>query len=298
MNEEVHTDGPDVLVVYDGQCPACDHYAHLVRIRESAGRLVLVDAREAGTIGDEIAQHGGDLDRGMAVKVGTQWYFAADAVHALARLGASRGFVGRLAFWVFRWQPAARMLYPALRLVRDLLLRARGAPHIHRRAPGVTTKRILPFLLMPAAILTAGCATHDLPRPPGEEERAVLAMRALYEESRVLVATNGVRRYAFVPDPGVVHAAEAMLLHYARSESPAVRGAAACRLAHFGTAAARRRRLTLTVRQSIAEALTWTSDGSPRLRKAFMEFARDENKAIREPARRMVEAWSSGGGRY
>ena len=46
--------GAEVLVIYDKQCPACDYYCNMVRIRESVGRLVLVDARDGGPVMDEI----------------------------------------------------------------------------------------------------------------------------------------------------------------------------------------------------------------------------------------------------
>jgi predicted DCC family thiol-disulfide oxidoreductase YuxK len=44
----------DIIVVHDKQCPACDLYCNLVQIRETVGRLVLVDARDGGPWMDEI----------------------------------------------------------------------------------------------------------------------------------------------------------------------------------------------------------------------------------------------------
>jgi hypothetical protein len=61
--------GAEVLVIYDKQCPACDYYCNMVRIRESVGRLVLVDARDGGPVMDEITARGLDIDQGMVVKV-------------------------------------------------------------------------------------------------------------------------------------------------------------------------------------------------------------------------------------
>ena len=82
-----------MLVVYDKQCPACDYYCNLVRIRESVGRLVLVDARDGGPIMEEITAKGLDIDQGMVVKVGEQLYYGSDAIHALALMGTNRGRV-------------------------------------------------------------------------------------------------------------------------------------------------------------------------------------------------------------
>lgn len=122
---------PEVLVIYDKQCPACDHYCNLVRIRESVGRLVLVDARLGGPVMDEITAAGLDIDQGMVVKVGKEFYYGADAMHALALMGTSRGFFNRVVFWAFRSRRISRILYPILRAGRNLLLKALGRSKIN-----------------------------------------------------------------------------------------------------------------------------------------------------------------------
>lgn len=113
----------EVIVVYDKQCPACDYYCHMVRIRGSVGRLVLHDARDGGPLMDEITARGLDIDQGMVVKVGAELYYGADAIHALALMGTNQGFFNRLAYWSFRSRAASSVLYPLLRACRNLLLK-------------------------------------------------------------------------------------------------------------------------------------------------------------------------------
>lgn len=113
----------DILLVYDKQCPACDFYCKLVRIRESVGRLVLVDAREGGPVMDEITAAGLDIDQGMVLKVGDTLHYGDDAIHALALMGTRSGVFNRLAHWTFRSPGRARVLYPILRACRNLLLK-------------------------------------------------------------------------------------------------------------------------------------------------------------------------------
>ena len=113
----------EILIVYDKQCPACDYYCNLVRIRESVGRLVLVNARDGGPIMDEITAAGLDIDQGMVVKVGSQIYYGPDAIHVLALMGTNKGFFNRLAYLSFRSKAASRVLYPALKACRNLLLK-------------------------------------------------------------------------------------------------------------------------------------------------------------------------------
>lgn len=121
----------EVLVVYDRQCPACDYYCNLVRIKESVGRLVLVDARNGGPVMDEITARGLDIDQGMVVKIGDELYYGPDAIHVLALMGTNRGFFNRVAYWSFRSRAVSRVVYPALKSCRNLLLKMLGKTKIN-----------------------------------------------------------------------------------------------------------------------------------------------------------------------
>jgi predicted DCC family thiol-disulfide oxidoreductase YuxK len=121
----------EVLVVYDKQCPACDYYCNMVRIKESVGRVVLVDARDGGPVMEEITARGLDIDQGMVVKVGSELYYGPDAIHALALMGTNKGFFNRLAYWSFRSRSVSRVLYPILRACRNLLLKTLGKTKIN-----------------------------------------------------------------------------------------------------------------------------------------------------------------------
>lgn len=121
----------EVLLVYDKQCPACNYYGNLARIRESAGRLVLVDARNGGPIMDEITAAGLDIDQGMVVKVGGTLYYGPDAIHVLVLLGTNSGVFNRISYWSFRSKRVSRVLYPILRACRNLLLKLLGKTKIN-----------------------------------------------------------------------------------------------------------------------------------------------------------------------
>ncbi len=112
-----------VYLVYDKQCPACDNYCQVVRIQESIGDLVLVNARQNSPIMDEITQQGLDIDQGMVLKVGDQLYHGADAIHALSLMSSRSGIFNRLNYWMFASQDIARVLYPILKCLRNALLK-------------------------------------------------------------------------------------------------------------------------------------------------------------------------------
>jgi len=125
--ERIHVDanhqGSDIFLVYDKECPACDLYCKLVRIRESIGNLVLVDARNPSSFMDEITAAGLDIDQGMVLIVGDRMYYGADAIHTLAIMGTRSGVFNRLAYRCFKSRAASRIVYPLLRSCRNLLLK-------------------------------------------------------------------------------------------------------------------------------------------------------------------------------
>ena len=121
----------EILLVYDRECPACNAYCQIVKIRESAGDLRIVDARENSGIMDEITSRGLDIDQGMVLKMGGQLYYGADAIHALALIGSRSGVFNRINYWIFKSKTASSILYPLLRFFRNLLLKILGKTKIN-----------------------------------------------------------------------------------------------------------------------------------------------------------------------
>ena len=115
-----------ILLIYDKECPACDFYCQIVRIHQSVGELVLIDARENPEVLQEITAEGLDIDQGMVLKMGGQLYYGADAIHLLALLSSRSGVFNRLNYWLFSSKKVAGILYPILRSCRNLLLKTLG----------------------------------------------------------------------------------------------------------------------------------------------------------------------------
>lgn len=113
-----------IVLLYDKQCPVCDAYCQLVRVRESVGELEIVDAREHSAAMQEVTTRGLDIDQGMVLKIGEQLYYGADAIQALALLSSRSGFFNKLNYWMFSSKKAAALIYPVLRSFRNLLLKA------------------------------------------------------------------------------------------------------------------------------------------------------------------------------
>jgi predicted DCC family thiol-disulfide oxidoreductase YuxK len=74
--------GREILLAYDEECPVCDAYCRIGRLRESAGELQLVNAREDTTVMKDVTRQGIDVDQGMVLKADGVLYYGADAIHA------------------------------------------------------------------------------------------------------------------------------------------------------------------------------------------------------------------------
>ncbi len=119
----MNTAHPDVLLVYDKECPLCNAYCQVVRIRETVGNLRIVDARESSQVMEEITKMGLDIDQGMVLKMDDQIYYGTDAIHALALISSRSGVFNRFNYWIFKSKAASRILYPLMREGRNLLLK-------------------------------------------------------------------------------------------------------------------------------------------------------------------------------
>jgi predicted DCC family thiol-disulfide oxidoreductase YuxK len=120
-----------VTILYDGECIFCSNYVALLRLRENAGPVALVDARGGDARVRAAMARGVDFDSGMLVIHGGRDYMGGDAVHLLAMLSADnpRAFP-QLVHWLVRTPARARWAYPWLRAGRNLALRLRGQQKI------------------------------------------------------------------------------------------------------------------------------------------------------------------------
>ena len=117
---------PAIILVYDGDCPVCRNYTRHLSIRQAAGSLQLIDARDNPPIMQEINAARIDMDEGFVLKIGDQLYHGADAIHTLALLSTRTGAFNRINFLIFRSRTLSRLLYPVLKSGRALMLAILG----------------------------------------------------------------------------------------------------------------------------------------------------------------------------
>ncbi|TRD22801.1 DCC1-like thiol-disulfide oxidoreductase family protein [Palleronia caenipelagi] len=117
------TGAAPLTIVYDGDCPFCASYVRMVRLRETTGPVEMVNAREDHPILSEIRARNLDLDQGMVVRYGDQFYYGSDAISAISLLSTRSGLFNRAMRAVFEHPGRARVLYPWMVKGRNTTLR-------------------------------------------------------------------------------------------------------------------------------------------------------------------------------
>lgn len=123
-------DEPGVHVVYDGDCPFCASYVRLVRLREAAGTVKLLDARIHPELVAAARKRGLDMNEGMIVLYGGELYYADRAMRLLSVLTSRVGFLNRALAAFFASDTRSTITYPFLRTGRRMALRLLGKQQI------------------------------------------------------------------------------------------------------------------------------------------------------------------------
>ena len=117
---------PQLTIIYDGECPFCSSYVTLLRIRENAGSVALLDARKFPELVSDLGNRVLMLDDGMNVIDEKKMYFSDDAIQVLSMLSKGSGFFNKLVAVAFRNPSRAAVIYPPLRACRKLTLKILG----------------------------------------------------------------------------------------------------------------------------------------------------------------------------
>ncbi|MEY1554251.1 DCC1-like thiol-disulfide oxidoreductase family protein [Yoonia sp. R2331] len=141
----VVADPAEVRVYYDGECPFCAAYTTMLRLRETVGRVMLIDLREDADARAELAAQGFDVDQGMVVEMDGRRVGGADATNALALMSTNAGWFNRLNRAVFAIPFLAMIFYPILRAGRWITLFAMGREGINARAEAGTRQMLFSF---------------------------------------------------------------------------------------------------------------------------------------------------------
>lgn len=121
-------ESPHPVLVYDGACPFCLHFAELSLLRSGIPGLEIRDGRRDVVLRRELRARGHALARGAVLLEGGRIHHGADAIQWIcAQMEPTAPLLAVLAP-LFAEPDRARLLYPLLLLARRLALAVRGVP--------------------------------------------------------------------------------------------------------------------------------------------------------------------------
>jgi len=116
----------DNWMIYDGGCPFCSQYVSLIRLKEAIGDIRVIDARNNPPELDLLKEKHLDINQGMALFLSNQLYFGADCINRLALLSSPVGLANKLNYYTFKTPLISRILYPVLRIGRNIVIHLLG----------------------------------------------------------------------------------------------------------------------------------------------------------------------------
>ena len=117
-----------LVLVYDGGCPFCRHFALRSELEGGLPDLEIRDGRSDHQLRAQLKARGLDLARGAVLLEGEQaWHGAAAIAELCGRLKPSDPLLALLR-QVFAASPRARQLYPVLLWARRTALQWKGLP--------------------------------------------------------------------------------------------------------------------------------------------------------------------------
>jgi predicted DCC family thiol-disulfide oxidoreductase YuxK len=122
---------PNTLyLIYDGDCIMCRSCARAIKLKQSVGQFITINARIPNPIVDAVNERGYDLNTGIVVIYKQQYYHGKDAVSMLALLSSKVNWFNKLAAVIFKYKQLTSILYPVFRAIRNCILWLRNIPKI------------------------------------------------------------------------------------------------------------------------------------------------------------------------
>ena len=123
-----HSASKPPVLVFDGGCPFCRHFAELAELRSGIPNLAIRDGRSDHDLRRQLRQLGWDLTRGAVVLAEGRVLHGAEAIQWICcRLEPSTTLL-QLLGPLMATPGRAQRLYPMLLLARRLALAVRGLP--------------------------------------------------------------------------------------------------------------------------------------------------------------------------
>ncbi len=126
----------ELKIFYDGDCPFCQQYVKLLRLKSSVTTFELVDLRKATDSKALFTELGYDLDNGMVAQLDGVVHYGADAINTIAMLSTPSTWFNSANAILLRNRYTANFFYPLFRMIRWLTLLLLGKKTLAQETSG------------------------------------------------------------------------------------------------------------------------------------------------------------------
>ena len=106
----------EITIFYVGECPFCTAYIKIVKLKSNFSKVLMVNAREGGEVVERIKKIPLDLDEGMVVKIGDNYFHGHECMNVLSLLASNSGILNRFFAWIFKSETLIKSTLPSLEI--------------------------------------------------------------------------------------------------------------------------------------------------------------------------------------
>ena len=117
----------DLIFIYDGQCPFCNHFAELLELKSKISNISILDGRKNSTVISSLLEKGYDLDKGAILLKDDSIFHGAEAINYVCKqINNPSSNLLKLLSQIFKSNKTTNFLFPFLVIARRFALISKG----------------------------------------------------------------------------------------------------------------------------------------------------------------------------
>ena len=119
----------DLIFIYDGECPFCNHFAELLELKSKIKNISILDGRKNLKLIGSLLEKGYDLDKGAILLKGDDILHGPDAINYVCKqITNPTDNLLKLLSQIFKSDRTTNFLFPFLIRARRFALISKGVP--------------------------------------------------------------------------------------------------------------------------------------------------------------------------
>ena len=117
----------DLVFIYDGECPFCNHFAELVELKSKLNNISILDGRKNLKLISSLLEKGYDIDKGAILLKDDDIFHGAEAINYICnQINNPSGNLLKLLSQIFKSNSRTNFLFPFLIIARRFALISKG----------------------------------------------------------------------------------------------------------------------------------------------------------------------------